>query len=170
MKQPIAGVAPAEVAETLIMTVWPSIAAYSSGQFLGRLFAVRWPNIYLFRLGNLLALLSIPVALWLYFCRIAPVTGVRYAVTNRRVVVQRGLRAVEARSIALNAFDEIQIDVRPGQSWFQAGDLVFRHSGKEAFRLPGVSRPESWQQVCWKARGAFLGVQQSRQQQPASCV
>ena len=168
MKQPIAGVTPAEVAETTIMTVWPSIAAYSSGQFLGRLFAIGWPNVYFFRVGSLFALLSIPYALILYFCRIAPSIGVRYLVSNRRIVVQRGLKATEARSIALNAFDEIQIDVRPGQAWFQAGDLVFRHSGKEVFRLPGVSWPESLRQICWKSRGAFLGVQQARQQHVCS--
>ena len=169
MNQPIAGVTPAEVAERTIMTVWPSIAAFASGQFLGRLYAISWPNIYIFRLGNLLALLSIPHALVLYFRRVAPSAGVRYEVTNRRIVVQRGLQAIEARSIALNAFDEIQIDVRPGQAWFQAGDLVFRNSGKEAFRLPGVSRPESMRQICWKTRGAFLGVQQAKQQQKC-CV
>jgi hypothetical protein len=168
MKQPIAGVTPAEVAETAIMTVWPSIAAYSSGQFLGRLYSIRWPNVYFFRLGNLLALLSIPHAMCLYFCRIAPSIGVRYLVSNRRIVVQRGLRAIEARSIALNAFDEIQIDVRPGQAWYEAGDLVFRHSGREVFRLPGVSWPESLRQICSKSRAALLGVQQARQQQASS--
>ena len=63
MKQPIAGVTPAEWLEATITTVWPSIAAYPSGQLLGRLYSIRWPDIYIFRLGNLLALLSIPYAL-----------------------------------------------------------------------------------------------------------
>ncbi len=167
MKHPIAGVAPAEVAETTIMTVWPSIGAYASGQVLGRLLAIRWPDIYIFRLGNLLALLSIPWAVVLYACRIAPWVAVRYVVTNRRVVVQRGVRGTEARSIALDAFDQVRIDVRPGQAWYQAGDVVFRHAGKEVFRLPGVAQPESLQQICGKARGAWLGVQQARQQHQA---
>ncbi len=35
MKQPIAGVMPSDTAETTIMIVWPSIAAYKSGLFLG---------------------------------------------------------------------------------------------------------------------------------------
>jgi len=161
MRQPIAGVTPAEVAESPIMTVWPSIAAYTSGQFLGRLFAIAWPGIYIFRLGHLLALLSAPYAAGLYFCRIAPAIGVRYLITNRRIVVQRGMRATEARSIALSAFDEIQIDVRPGQEWFDAGDLVLRQAGKEVFRLGGVPHPEPLRQLCGKVRGAYLGVQQA---------
>jgi len=165
MKQPIAGVAPAEVAEATILTVWPSIAAYASGQFLGRLFAIRWPNFHILRLGNLLALMSIPYALVLYLLRIAPRTAVRYVLTNRRLIVQRGLLPTAARAIALNEFEEIRIDVRPGQAWFQAGDLVFCHSGKEVFRLPGIVRPEALRQVCLKTRTALLSVQHVRRQQ-----
>ncbi len=165
MRQPIAGVTPAEVAESPIMTVWLSIAAYTSGQFLGRLYAIAWPGIYIFRLGHLLALLSAPYAAGLYFCRIAPAIGVRYLITNRRIVVQRGMRATEVRSIALSAFDEIQIDVRPGQEWFDAGDLVFRQAGKEVFRLGGVPHPEPLRQLCGKVRGAYLGVQQAHAKQ-----
>ncbi|MHB0959101.1 MAG: PH domain-containing protein [Pirellulaceae bacterium] len=163
MKQAIAGVTPAELAEATIMTVWPSIAGYPAGQLLGRLYSVQWPSLYIFRLGNLFALLSIPLALLLYFWRIAPAVGLRYTLTNRRVVVQQGLRAAEIRSIALNAFEEIRIDVRPGQAWYPAGDLVMHHGGKEVFRLPGVSYPEGLRQVILKSRAAYLGVQQARQ-------
>jgi hypothetical protein len=168
MKQPIAGLTPAEVAEATVMTVWPSVAAYRSGQWLGRLCAIRWPNIYIVRLGNLLALLGAPLGLVLYFCRILPRLGIRYVLTNRRVVVLRGLQGVEARSIALNAFEDLRIDVRPGQAWFQAGDLVFCHSGQEVFRLAGIVRPETFRQVCAEARGAVLSVQQVLQHQAAS--
>ncbi|MHB8969646.1 MAG: PH domain-containing protein [Pirellulaceae bacterium] len=169
MKQPIAGVAPAELVEANVMTVWPSIAAYPSGQLLGRLFSLHWPDIYIFRVGNLLALLAIPYAVLLYFRRIAPTVGMRYTISNRRVVVQRGLRSAEERSIALNAFDEVQVDVRPGQAWYPAGDLVLRQSGKEVFRLSGVSHPEGLRQVILKTRGARLGVQQAWQQH-AGCA
>lgn len=169
MKQPIAGVMPAELAEATVTTVWPSIASYPTGQVLGRLCNIRWPNVYFFQLGNLFALLGIPLALILYFCRIAPGTAVRYLVTNRRVVVQRGLASKESRSIAFHAFDEICVDVRPGQAWYPAGDLVMRQSGKEVFRLAGVSWPEGLRQTILKARAASLGVQQSRQPQ-AACV
>jgi hypothetical protein len=167
MKQPIAGVTPADTAEATVTTVWPSIAAYPSGQALGRLCEIRWPGIYLFQLGNLFALLGIPMALVLYFCRIAPGTAVRYVVTNRRITVQRGFKWKEARSIAFHAFDEIDIDVLSGQAWYPAGDLVMRQSGKEVFRLAGVSWPEGLRQTILKSRTAYLSVQQARQQRPA---
>ena len=58
-------------------------------------------------------------------------------------------------------FVRVRLGIRP-ETWCSAS------AGKEVFRLPGVSRPESWRQICWKSRGAFLGVQQARQQQASS--
>ena len=74
------------------MVVWPSIAAYSLGRVLGRCFSIKWPNIYIFRLGNLFALLAIPLGIALYFYRLAPslfglpLHGGWYKLTNRRVI------------------------------------------------------------------------------------
>ena len=54
-KQAIAGVSPASVRETTVMTVWPSISALAIGRLLGRLFSIRL-GFYIFRLGNFIAL------------------------------------------------------------------------------------------------------------------
>ena len=168
MKQAIPGVSPAESVEATAMTVWSSVAAFSSGRFLGRLFSVRWPNVYIFRLGNLIALLSIPYALLLYFWRLMPGVGTRYTLTNRRVVVQPAVTAAEQSSIGLEDFDSIEVDVLPGQEWFAAGDLSFRNSGREVFRLAGVSRPEAFRQTCLKSRLAYVGVKEALQRQTHS--
>ena len=93
MKQPIAGVTPAESEETTIMEVWPSVARYSVARVLGRLFAID-AGIYVFKIGNLIALAAIPVGLALYFFRLLPKIrnlpgvphGSFYKLTNRRVV------------------------------------------------------------------------------------
>lgn len=167
MKQAIAGVAPAELSEVTVMTVWPSIASYPSGRFLGTLYAIHWPDVSFFRLGNLLALLSIPHALALYFYRILPGVGVRYRLTNRRVVVERGVKPALDRGIELDRFDAVDVVVQPGQAWFAAGDLIFRRAGVEVFRLDGVSRPESFRQVCLKAHRSHVGVKQARERQLA---
>ena len=158
---PIAGVAPSSISESTIMTVWPSNAAYGIGRFLGTQYALRFPDIYIFRLGNLIALLSIPIALAIYLYRIAPYVGQRYTVTNRRVIVQRGIQARNDRSVDLDRFDSVQLDILPGQDWYHAGDLVFKLGNVETFRLEGVSRPESFRQVILKARMAHAGVKRS---------
>src|SRR5688572_3685152 len=105
--QPIAGVVPAETREATVMTVWPSVAKFCVGRALGQLFAIRWPDVYIFRVGNLIALLSIPIALVLFFMRIAPGIGTRYRLTNRRVIVERGLTSVEDKAVDLDRFDTV---------------------------------------------------------------
>ena len=175
MKQAIAGVSPAETHEGLVMTVWPSVACYPLGRAMGRLFENRTGG-YIFTVGNLFALLSIPLALGLYFLRVAPFIGVRYAVTNKRIIVRRGISGKrEERSLALTNFDTIQVQVQPGQAWYHAGDLVFlrqgtgsrQGTGVEVFRLEGVSRPESFRAICEKSRLARVGVLRAVERQAA---
>lgn len=177
MKQPIAGIAPPELEEVTVMQHWPSISAYPLGRTLGKLFDIRWPEIYFFRLGRLIALLSIPLALGLYFFRLVPsicglpIHGGFYLLTNRRVQQLRmelNFKAAilpfdfkfgaENKSIALDRFDSIVIDQRPGQEWFDAGDLIFRREGVEVFRLAGVSRPEAFRTTCMNSHRSYVGV------------
>jgi hypothetical protein len=159
---PIAGVMPAETKETLIMTVWPSNAAWGLGRILGGLYALRFPDVYIFRIGNLIALASIPIALVIYLSKVLPFIAIRYSLTNRRVVVQRGLQAKDDKSVDLDRFDSVQVDVLPGQAWYNAGDLVFKLGNVETFRLNGVSRPEAFRQTIMKAHMVQAGVKKTR--------
>lgn len=167
MKQSIAGVVPRDADEVTVMTVWPSIAAYPSGRFLGRLYGIQ-SGSYVFRIGNFIVLASIPHALALYIFRILPFVGMRYKLTNRRVVVQRGLMAVDDKSVELDRFDSVVIEIRPGQKWFKAGDLVFHLGHVETFRLEGVSRPEAFRMVCMNSRNAYVEVGEALQRQAVS--
>jgi hypothetical protein len=116
-------------------------------------------------LGNLIALLSIPIALVLYFVRIAPGIGTRYRLTNRRIIVERGLTSQEDKAVDLDRFDRIDIDVLPGEAWYHAGDLVFKLGNVETFRLEGVSRPATFRETCLKSRLAHATVKHARQGQ-----
>ncbi len=162
---PIAGVTPAEVKESTIMTVWPSNAKFALGRALGSAYAIRWPDIYIFRLGNLIALASIPIALVLFFMRIAPGIGTRYRLTNRRIVVERGLTGKEDKAVDLDRFDRIEIAVQPGQAWYDAGDLVFKLGNVETFRLEGVSRPAAFRETCLKAHLVYKNVKEIKRRQ-----
>lgn len=165
MSQAIAGVAPVDGVETTVMTVWPSVAGmrlmgFPVGRSLGRLMNIK-AGFYIFTLGNLFALLAIPVAIVLYFKRVGPFVATRYRVTNRRIIVERGLSAQEEKSIELDRFDTIEVEGDSGDAWFQAGDLVFRNGDVERFRLEGVSRPEAFRQICMKSHRAYVGVQKA---------
>ena len=161
MNQPIAGVTPAETREVTIMTVYPSMADSSLGRVIGRLCA-NSIGVRFFTLGKLFALAVIPIALALFFLRLAPGVLTRYRLTNRRVIVQKGLAAVDERWVDLDRFDAIEIEVLPGQEWFHAGDLIFRQGQIETFRLCGVLRPDTFRHTCLSAQRAFLGARESR--------
>jgi hypothetical protein len=176
---PIAGVSPPDLHETVIMTVWPSIASMGIGRFLGRLYLIPW-GVSVFTVGHLIALISIPVAAFLVvgrflhafltdiqlfgigrlFAVIVPAELIisRYTLTNRRIIVQRGLRAVDESWVELDRFDTIEVEVLPGQEWYPAGNLIFRRGPIETFRLDGVSRPETFRQTCLKARMGYVGA------------
>lgn len=159
MIQAITGVSPAATKETLVMTVWPSHCITTLGKWLGQAYSIDWPGVYFFRIGNLLALLSIPIALKLYFFCLLPWVALRYSVTNRRVIVYRGLfPAQEERSVALDAFDRIDIVVQPGEEWYRAGDLVFYRGNVETFRLEAIAWPDAFRHTILKTRLGFVGV------------
>lgn len=177
MAQAIAGVVSDQEKETTVMTVWPSIAAMAYGRWWGRRYA-NSVGITLFgvpiTVGRLMALVSIPFILPLYFHMLIPklpfvVFGVsnpgcrRYRLTNRRVVVEQAFGGGEQQSVSLDRFDTIELETLPGQAWYPAGDLVFRLGSVETFRLSGVPHPEAFRHTCLKAHAGFVGVQQARE-------
>ncbi|MCA9233366.1 MAG: hypothetical protein KDA57_22165 [Planctomycetales bacterium] len=177
MAQAIAGVVPATEKEVTVMTVWPSIAATAYGRWWGRRYANQI-GITLFGLpitvGRILALVSIPFILPVYFHMLLPklpfvVFGVsnpscrRYRLTNRRVLVEQAFDGGEQQSVSLDRFDTIETKVLPGQEWYPAGDLIFRNGPIETFRLAGVPHPEAFRITCLKAHAGYVGVQQARE-------
>jgi hypothetical protein len=175
MTQPIAGVAPTQFQEVTVMTVWPSLSATAPGRFWGRLFAIEvgFPIFGVpLTIGRLMALVSIPFMIALYFLMRLPrfpgvIIGVNnpwcwvYRLTNRRVVVENPFGA-EIKSVSLDRFDSIDIVVESGQAWYKAGDLVFRQGTVETFRISGVPRPETFRHTCLKANMSFVGVQKAK--------
>jgi hypothetical protein len=138
------------------MTVWPTIGATALGRGVGRLCGVKL-GIGFFTLGKLLALATIPLSLTVFVWQLLPFVCRRYSLTDRRILVRLGYKAVERQAIGLDEFDAIDVVILPGQDWLHAGELVFRRGGSEVFRLAGVSRPEVFRQVCRKAQTALLG-------------
>ena len=157
------------------MTVWPSLSATAPGRFWGRLYAIEigFPIFGVpLTIGRLMALVSIPFMVALYFLMRLPrfpgvIIGFNnrwcwvYRLTNRRVVVENPFGA-EIKSVSLDRFDAIDIVVEPGQAWFKAGDLVFRQGSVETFRISGVPRPETFRHTCLKANMSFVGVQKAK--------
>ncbi|MFH1268150.1 MAG: PH domain-containing protein [Planctomycetota bacterium] len=167
MKQAIAGLAPPELDEVTSMTVWPSIAATRLGRIVGQLVGAPYSLGQYFVLGRLLAVPAIPLALVAFAWKLTPFVARRYRLTNQRIILQKGLSAVDDRSIRLDEFDAIEIRVLPGQKWLRAGELIFRQEGREVLRLSGVGSPKSFRHTCLKARTALISIRQVLQRQAA---
>jgi len=158
---------PPSAGERPVTTIWPTIAATAVGRWVGRLCGLRLGYGF-FTLGKLMALVTIPVSLTVFCWQLMPWVCRRYALTNRRIIIQKGLSAVEGRALDLAAFDWIEVVVLPGQAWLHAGDLVFRRDSQEVFRLAGVSRPEVFRQVCLKVQNALRSFRDLGRQEPAN--
>jgi len=185
MSQAIAGVVPATERETTMMTTWPTLGATAYGRWWGRRFANKLGITIFgipFTIGRLLALVSIPFVMPLYFHMLLPRVPLaiiprlpfvkffapnnscrRYRLTNRRVIVEQPYGGGEQQSVSLDRFDSIEVNVLPGQEWYPAGDLVFKNGEIETFRLSGVPHPEPFRQTCLKAHQGFVGVQKARE-------
>lgn len=153
----IAGVVSPTVAEVTVMTVWPSVASTGVSRTLGRIYRIE-DGFGPVAVGRLALLATIAFGLGLYLLmRLLSAIG-RYRLTNRRVVIKRGINPKVAQLVDLDRFDAIDAAVQPGQERYAAGDLVFRRGPIETLRLPGVSRPESFRRVCLEARQAYVSV------------
>ncbi len=165
MHQPIAGVTPSELAEVTCKVVWPTIGATRAGRFVGQMAAIEtgWGRV--FTLGNLWALATIPISATVFCWQLMPCVCRRYALSNRRIIVRKGLMPVDERWIALDDFDAVEVEVLPGQQWLHAGELIFKRAGNEVLRLSGVSRPEIFRHVCQTAQDALVSVRNVVRQQ-----
>lgn len=153
--------------ESTLTVRWPTIAATTLGRLAGR-FATVGPNFgTTLSLGVLFSIVTFPISMAVYAWGLMPFVARRYRLTDRRVVVERGLTPVEHAAIGYDEFDAIEVETLPGQAWLHAGELVFRRGGKEVFRLSGVSRPEIFCQVCLEAQTARLAVDRVLAQQQA---
>lgn len=135
-----------------VATAWPSVSRFAVARLLGRGYAVDEPRWYFLSPGNLLALLTIPVAAALYLLKLAPFVCRRYVLTDSVVVVTQGIMQRAAESVAHDAYDAIDVEILPGQAWYDAGDLVFRRNGEQVLRLAAVASPEMFRRTIWEVR------------------
>jgi hypothetical protein len=167
MKPPLPGVFPPDLGEVTAMTVWPSIGSHWLGRLIGRLCASR-VGMGIFTVGNFWALATIPFSLVLYFWLRMPYLAKRYTLTNRRIIVCKGLAPRDDKWVELDEFDSCEIETLPGQAWLRSGDLVFHHGEIELLRLAGVVRPNVFKNVCLNAQRALLLVRKIVQEQVAA--
>ena len=105
--------------------------------------------------------LTWPLGLFLFFWMLAPWSLRRYRLTNRRVIIETGPKFRAEQFVDLDRFNQIDIEASPGQTWYPAGDLVFKLGPVERLRLIGVGYPETFRQICLKAHQAYVGTRKA---------
>jgi uncharacterized membrane protein YdbT with pleckstrin-like domain len=133
------------MAEKVIREVWPSVTVIPAAAALGKTL-IR--SIVLAPLGWLLLL---PI----YFLKILPFAAKRYTLTNRRLMIQRGLKPKPSHELALIAIDDAQIVESTIDTFYRSATIDVLSGGKVVLQLPGVPDPESFRHAVLDAHTAW---------------
>lgn len=145
-KQVITGLVPPQLGEAVIRQAWPSVAAVPPVAGLGRVLIC---SIIFAPLGWLLLA---PF----YFKKILPLLATRYTLTNRRLMIQRGLKPKPSREIALADIDDVRIEYDGNSAFFRAATLHILSKGQIKLTFSGVPGPESFRHAILNACKAWV--------------
>jgi hypothetical protein len=145
----ITGLVPPGMGEALIREQWPSVTAIPAVAGFGR--AVM-SHRYLRVLAPLTWLVMAP----LYFVKIMPFLATRYTLTNRRLMIQRGLKPKPTHEVALADIDDVRVRRDANSDFYRAGTLEILSKGKVVLTLPAVPEPESFRHAIIDAYKAWV--------------
>ena len=144
--QAITGLVPPQTREALIREAWPTVAGISPG---GAAVAKKLMQTYL------LAPLGFLVLLPLFMLKFAPFLCRRYTLTNRRLMIQRGLKPAPTHQVALADIDEVRFEPNDVDAFYVSGTITILSKGQIVLTLPGVPEPEGFRQTLVSAKTAW---------------
>src|SRR5262245_48914655 len=145
-KQAVTGVLPPQLGEAIIREVWPSVTGMQPG--LAALGEKMQRTIVL---APLAWLLLAP----LYFKKVLPFLATRYTLTNRRLMIQRGLRPKPSQELALADIDDVRLAPGSLSGFYRSGTIEVLAKGQVAMTLAGVPDPESFRHAVLHACRAW---------------
>ena len=130
---------------TRIREIWPSVKRVPAVANLGKL------------LNNTIVLAPLG---WLimsavYFGKLLPLVGVRYRLTDKRLMILRGWKCSIIQQVLLTEIDDVQLDPDSIDNFFRSADLKIISEGKVAMTLTAVCDPESFRHMILDARNAW---------------
>jgi hypothetical protein len=161
VQQAIAGVVPPQLAEGRIREEWPTVLGVAPGlASLGRILMQTY----------ILAPLGFLVLLPAFLLKFGPFVCKRYTLTNRRLMIQRGLKPVPVQEVALADIDDIRLDSAGVDPFYISGTLEVIGKGQVILRLPGVPEPEGVRLAILNAVRAWVPNRAAGPFVPASAV
>lgn len=147
VRPPVTGVMPPQLGEAMIREVRPSLVEASAA--LTGLAEMLMRSIILAPLGWLLLA---P----LFARKLMPFLPKRYTLTNRQLMIQRGLRPHPVESIPLSDIEEVRCDPSSYNTFYRCGILEIVSHGQVRMRLLGVPAPEAFRVAIINACGAWV--------------
>ncbi|HYT95384.1 MAG TPA: PH domain-containing protein [Gemmataceae bacterium] len=145
-KQAITGVVPPELGEARIREAWPSVARSPGMASLGRVLTRT----------IVLAPLAWLVMFFGYFGKVLPFLACRYTLTNRRLMIRRGLKGKPGQQVLLADIDEVRVKTDANSDFFRAADLDIISKGQVVLTLRGVPEPDGFRHAILNACNAWV--------------
>jgi hypothetical protein len=143
----VTGVIPPQVREGLIREAFPTVVGVNAG---AALLAKKLMQTFV------LAPLGFLVLGPIFALKFAPFVCKRYTLTNRRLMIQRGLKPAPAQEVALADIDEVRCDPNAVDPFYLSGTLEIVSNNHVVMTLPGVPEPEGFRQAVINAVKAWV--------------
>jgi uncharacterized membrane protein YdbT with pleckstrin-like domain len=144
--QAIAGMTPPQIGEAKIREAWPSVARSPAIASLGKMLT---RTIVLAPLAWLIMAL-------VYFGKLLPFAATRYTLTNRRIMIRKGLKGKPKLEVPLADIDDVRVVTDANSTFFRAGTIEIIKNGQVLLALPGVPEPDSFRHAILNARNAWV--------------
>ena len=145
-RQAVTGLTPPATREALVREARPSVAAHPA---LSAPAQRLMQSYFLAPLGWLMLAPLFPL-------KFAPFLCTRYTLTNRRLMVRKGLANPRpVQEVALGAIDDVRLDPASYSPFYRSGTLEILSRGQVALRLPGVPEPEVFRHAILNACRAW---------------
>jgi hypothetical protein len=146
-RQAVTGVVPPELGEAMIREVRPTVLAGGAG--VPGLARMLMSSIVLAPLGWMLLA---P----LFAKKLLPFICPRYTLTNRRLMIQHGLKPAPVQAVELREIDDVRILETTRDAFYLSGTLEIVSGGKVVLTLPGVPEPEGFRRAIRSAVSAWV--------------
>jgi hypothetical protein len=146
-RQAIAGLTPPQQAEAMVREVWPSVVEAQPG--LAALGQKLISSVFLAPLGWLLLA---P----LFFKKILPFLSKRYTLTNRRLMIQRGLKPQPVQEVLLADIDDVRIAADSHNTFYRCATLEVLTKDRVVLTLVGVPEADSFRQAIINTVAAWV--------------
>ena len=131
---------------TRIREIWPCVKRFPAVANLGKL------------LNNtiLLAPLGWLIMSGVYFGKLLPIIGIRYRLTDKRLMILRGWAGSIQQQVLLADIDDVQLDPDSIDQFFRSADLKIISRGEVALVLTAVPDAESFRHAIIDSRNAWV--------------